>query len=85
MRKIVTVHEYPPIPDRRFDWIAHYEGDEEHGPRGYGATEAEAIADLSNNWCEGIDFILFGEPYVKLSMAQELLDEVARLKQRERP
>lgn len=46
MRKIVTSHEYPPIPVRSFDWVAYFEGDEEGGPRGYGATEEEAIADL---------------------------------------
>lgn len=26
--RIVTSHIYPPIPDRRFDWCAHYEGEE---------------------------------------------------------
>lgn len=46
--KIKTNFEYPPIPVRRFDWHAidddTYDG---HGsPIGYGATEAEAIADL---------------------------------------
>ena len=49
-RKIITWHEYPPIPDRRFDWVAYREGDEEDGPRGYGRTEAEAIADLKDNY-----------------------------------
>lgn len=37
-----------PIPDRRFDWsaidYATYDGLD--GPIGFGATEAEAIADL---------------------------------------
>ena len=45
-RKIVTSHDYPPIPIRDFDWCAYREGDEEEGPRGYGRTEAEAVADL---------------------------------------
>lgn len=35
-----------PIPDRRYDWEARIEGDDENGPCGYGRTEAEAIADL---------------------------------------
>lgn len=35
--KIITVHVYPPIPWRHFDWCAH---------QGHGATEDEAIADL---------------------------------------
>ena len=47
--KIVTDHVYPPIPDRRFDWSA-VDGDTYGGEEcdliGYGATEAEAVADL---------------------------------------
>lgn len=53
--RIVTHHEYPPIPIREFDWCAHYEGDEESGPRGWGPTEAEAIADLRDNYDEPED------------------------------
>jgi len=45
-RVAVTVNECPPIPIRDFDWVAFYEGDEETGPRGYGRTEAQAVADL---------------------------------------
>lgn len=53
--KIVTSHIYPPIPIRQFDWCAvtdNYDADcDQDGffsthPVGYGATEAEAIADL---------------------------------------
>lgn len=51
-RKIVTEHVYPPIPIRTMDWVAHYDGDEEGGPRGWGRTEAEAIADLKDNYEE---------------------------------
>jgi hypothetical protein len=47
--KIVTNYWAKPIPDRRFDWIAHIDGDEERGQYGYGRTEQEAIADLVNN------------------------------------
>jgi hypothetical protein len=52
--KIKTNFEYPPIPVRRFDWNAidddTYDG---HGsPIGYGATEAEAIADLMEQLAE---------------------------------
>lgn len=46
--KIVTEHVHPPILTRNFDWVAHYDGPE--GPRGYGATEAEAIADLKETY-----------------------------------
>lgn len=44
--KIVTSHIYPPIPDRRFDWCAYFDGEEEKGGYGYGRTEQEAIDDL---------------------------------------
>lgn len=49
--RIVTTHVHPPIPQRSFDWMAHYEGFEECGDRGYGRTEQEAVDDLVNN-CE---------------------------------
>ena len=45
MSKIITRNVYPPIPDRRFDWCAYHDGDEENGGYGWGSTEAEAIAD----------------------------------------
>lgn len=54
--KIVTNYWAKPIPDRRFDYAAtysDYEGgdgyNEPAGPIGFGATEAEAIADLTEN------------------------------------
>jgi hypothetical protein len=47
--KIVTSHVFPPIPDRRFDWCAWYDGHEE-GPQGFGRTEDEARRDLINNY-----------------------------------
>ena len=46
MKTIVTSHPYPPIPLRSMDWQACFDGEEEDGPYGYGATEAEAIEDL---------------------------------------
>ena len=53
-RKIITTHVYPPIPIRQFDWQAHYDGDEPdddgHMKVGNGATEAEAIDDLVENY-----------------------------------
>jgi hypothetical protein len=45
-RKILTYHEFPPIPVRAFDWSAVVDGDEENGPYGWGATKAAAVADL---------------------------------------
>ena len=48
-RTIKTSHQFPPIPIRSFDWLAYFEGDEE-GPQGWGPTEAEAIADLTENY-----------------------------------
>lgn len=53
---IRTTHEYPPIPDRSFDWSAiddetydvdcDQDGFFSTSPIGRGATEQEAIADL---------------------------------------
>ena len=48
--KIMTNNVYPPIPDRRFDWRAYYEGQEERRQYGYGQTEQEAISDLVSNY-----------------------------------
>lgn len=42
---IATYFVNPPIPIRTSDWIAYIDG-EEDGPKGWGKTEAEAIADL---------------------------------------
>jgi hypothetical protein len=49
-RKIITRYVYPTIPDRRFDWLAFYEGDEELGEYGWGSSEAQAIADLAMSY-----------------------------------
>lgn len=43
---IVTENICPPIPIRDYDWRAFVDGQEEEGPYGYGATEAEAIKEL---------------------------------------
>lgn len=48
-KKIVTSHDYPPIPFRTMDWCAYFDGEEENGGYGYGRTEAEAVADFINN------------------------------------
>lgn len=53
LRKIVTVHVYPPIPLRTMDWCAYYDGTEETGHYGWGATEFEAVADLRANYPDG--------------------------------
>lgn len=49
-RKINTHYEYPPIPDRSWDWIATYDDldydEENHNPYGHGSTEQKAIEDL---------------------------------------
>lgn len=54
-RKIVTSCQYPPIPDRRWDWCAHYDGEEEAGNYGWGRTESEAISDFIENCAEDHD------------------------------
>lgn len=46
-RKVLkTSFDYPPIPVRDHDWSAWFDGDEEDGLYGYGATEEEAIASF---------------------------------------
>jgi hypothetical protein len=47
MAEIEVSFEYPPIPVRRFDWLAQFKGQEE-GPQGWGRTREGAIADLVN-------------------------------------
>ena len=51
---LTTQHVYPPIPDRSHDWCAFIEDEvccDECGLRcGWGATEAEAIADWLENY-----------------------------------
>ena len=49
---IVTINIYPPIPCRQFDWLAYIDGQEERREYGYGPNEAEAIADLVNNYLQ---------------------------------
>lgn len=48
-RKIITSYWAKPIQNRAFDWSASYDGFEE-GPYGYGETEQQAIADLTDNY-----------------------------------
>ena len=43
---IVTTFDAKPIPIRRFDWTATFEGYEPGDPIGYGETEEQAINDL---------------------------------------
>lgn len=54
MPEIKTSFVYPPIPDRRCDWRAWYDGEEdEQMDCGWGETEAAAIADLTENFPRG--------------------------------
>lgn len=45
-KKIITTFVHPPIPLRNFDWCATYDGEDEEGNRGWGATDQEAILAL---------------------------------------
>lgn len=45
MLKLIISHEYPPIPNRRFDYGVFIEGDEEHGFLGFGSTPTEAVQE----------------------------------------
>ncbi len=52
--KIIVHGVWPPIPSRAFDYCAYYDGHEpDHNGDmvlGWGKTEAEAIADLLDNY-----------------------------------
>lgn len=52
MAEIITDHVHPPIPIRSFDWCAYFDSYGEDGPRGWGETEAAAIADLIEQTAE---------------------------------
>lgn len=47
-KKIITSPTYSPLPNRKYDWCAYYEGEEEEGIVGYGATKEEAVEDLKS-------------------------------------
>jgi len=58
-RRIITRHIYPPISDRRWDWCAYHDGDEELPHLyGWGSTKEEAVADLAQIDEEIVDEIL---------------------------
>lgn len=48
-KRIRTIHVRPPVPTRKMDWCAYFDGEEEDSWYGYGSTEAEAVADFINN------------------------------------
>lgn len=55
MTAIITRHLYPPIPQRQFDWCAHFDGDEENPSHyGWGPTKAAALTDLAENIIEAL-------------------------------
>ena len=47
--RVVIEHVNPPIPLREWDFCAHFDGEEESGMRGQGATAQAAIDDLKDN------------------------------------
>lgn len=53
-RKIRTTHNFITRPASQNDWCAHWDGDEPNDgggmATGWGKTEAEAIADLIENY-----------------------------------
>lgn len=53
--RILIEHVWPPIPDRRFDYLAYYDGEQdEQFDHGWGRTEAEAVVDLIENHPRGV-------------------------------
>jgi hypothetical protein len=62
-KKIIVTQISPPIPDSRWDWQAHWDGEEETCHTGYGATTEEAIADLKRLDQEQWEASLEGDEY----------------------
>lgn len=50
--RVIITFECPPLPTRQYDWSAVEPGYEPGDAIGYGATEDEAIADLSKKLFE---------------------------------
>lgn len=47
--EVVTNHQFPPIPARRYGWVAYIDGCEERKDwYGYGPTELDALVELRN-------------------------------------
>ena len=47
LTKTILIHyEHPPIPDRSYDYVALFQGEEECAKYGYGATPQAALQDL---------------------------------------
>jgi hypothetical protein len=55
--RIIVTYDYPPIPDRRFDWSAVTDNYDLGSPQGTGATRHEAMADLVDQLEDAIEEI----------------------------
>ena len=55
--KVIFTHERPPIPTRGHDWRAGFDGREEEGRDGFGATKLAAAVDLYQH-CETPEEVL---------------------------
>ena len=44
--KIITTYVKPPVPSRSWDYSAHFDGEEELGPVGWGRDISDALEDL---------------------------------------
>lgn len=52
--RIRTEFVHPPIPDRRFDWAAWIDGQEESNIIGRGLTESDAVTQLLETLSEAV-------------------------------
>lgn len=77
-QQVRTAYVRPPIPTKKFDWTAWFDGHEE-ATSAYGETEEQAIDQLLEDAAEaGVDvtpYRVVAKPTIK-----NLLSEVARLK-----
>jgi hypothetical protein len=60
MDKVIkTEFVNPPVSLRDYDWRAWFDGEEQRGQYGYGATEKEAIANLLEQYDPTIGVIIY--------------------------
>lgn len=90
--KLVTSYEHPPIPWRKFDWVAFDEdeisgvcGDpdchcRENLVRGWGETEEAAIQNFVGDLLERYEI---DTPIVEMKDVERLLEREAQVEQRE--
>ena len=76
--RIITSHDFPPIPVRNVDFSAHIDGREEEGPYGRGPTEYAAcvalLHELVGSECRLEEFVTGLEKVMQFELAEAEMD-----------